>query len=68
MPSPCKEAGTNKGVLIMIEAKALGQTIQHEGKVVLVVSGDLPPDCIVIFVDKEVWKEIKDEVNITRKC
>jgi len=43
--------------------KALGQTVEHDGEVVL-VSNDMPPDCMVLFVSKETWKEIKDDVEL----
>ena len=50
----------------MLEAKALGQTIEQNGNVVLVVAGgDLPPDCMVIFVDKSVWEELKSQVYLS---
>jgi len=45
--------------------KALGQTIEHNGKVVLAVK-DLPKDCMVLFVSKETWAEIKDTVEIEK--
>ena len=42
--------------------KELGQTVEHKGEVVL-VSKDLPPDCMVLFVSMEVWEKIKDNVE-----
>ena len=49
-----------------IEAKALGQTVEQDGDVVLVVAGgDLPPDCMVIFVDKSVWEELKSQIYLS---
>ena len=47
----------------MIQIKALGQTIEHKGEVVLVIT-KLPVDCMVLFVDMGTWKEIKDEVEV----
>ena len=50
----------------MLEAKALGQTIEQNGNVVLVVAGGgLPPDCMVIFVDKSVWEELKSQIYLS---
>jgi len=46
--------------------KALGQTIKHGGEVIL-VSKDLPMDCMVLFVSMNVWKEIKDKVIVSNK-
>ncbi len=41
--------------------KAVGQTITHKGEVILVTrpGSDMPTDCIVLFVDKVHWDEIK---------
>ncbi len=43
--------------------KALGQTIEHNGEVLL-VSKEMPVNCMVLFVDMDTWKQIKDEVEI----
>ena len=52
----------------MLEVKALGQTIEQNGNVVLVVAGgDLPPDCMVIFIALEDWERIKEDVILTNK-
>ncbi len=44
-----------------IKIKALGQTIEHKGEVIIVVK-DMPVNCMVLFVDMETWHEIKDSV------
>jgi len=44
-----------------ISIKALGQTIEHAGEVILVVE-ELPVDCMVLFVALETWHKIKDDV------
>ena len=50
----------------MFEAKALGQTIEQNGDVSLVVSGDgLPPDCMVIFIALEDWEELKSQICLS---
>ena len=41
--------------------KELGQTIEHKGEVIL-VSKEMPANCMVLFVDMETWHEIKGEV------
>jgi len=47
-----------------LQIKALGQTIEHEGEVVIALNvEDYPPDCMVLFVDMETWRQIKDEVH-----
>ncbi len=46
-----------------MKIKALGQTVEHKGEVIL-VSDELPPDSMVLFVSKETWAEIKDTVEI----
>ena len=43
--------------------KALGQTVEHDGGVVLVVE-ELPDNCMVLFLSKEAWEEIKDDVEL----
>ena len=49
-----------------MRVKALGQTIKKDGEVMLVVGGnDMPPDCMVIFIDLEEWEKIKKQVEIT---
>ena len=40
----------------------MGITVEHEGEVVLVIKGDLPPDCVVVFMDKESWEKLKQEI------
>ena len=42
--------------------KALGQTIEHEGEVSLVVK-ELPVNCMALFVDMETWHKIKDDIE-----
>ena len=44
-----------------IKIKQLGQTIEHKGEVIL-VSRDMPVNCMVLFVDMEIWHQIKDSV------
>jgi len=46
-----------------MEVVALGQTIEHDGDVVLAVK-NLPLDCIVLFVSMDTWAEIKDTVEV----
>ena len=41
--------------------KELGQTIEHNGETIL-VSIDMPVNCMVLFVDMETWHKIKGEV------
>ena len=43
--------------------RALGQTINHNNQVSLVVK-DIPADCMVLFVSMDTWKEIKDLVEM----
>ena len=45
-----------------MKIKALGQTVEHKGEVVLAVNA-YPPDCMVLFVSKETWAEIKGTVE-----
>jgi len=46
-----------------MKVEALGQTIEHDGDVVLAVK-KLPPDCMVLFVSMDTWAEIKDTVEV----
>ena len=43
--------------------KALGQTIEEDGKTTLYML-ELPPDCMVMFVSMETWQKIKDSVEV----
>mgnify|MGYP001577105130 CR=1 FL=1 len=51
----------------MIKVKALGVTATEDGKVCLALlenEEDLPADCVVLFISKEVWAEIKKEIVV----
>ncbi len=48
----------------MINIKAIGKTIEHEGETVLLMES-MPPECIVLFIDKESWDEAKKVLRIT---
>ena len=44
--------------------KAIGQTVEMGESASLVLKGSIPPDCMVLFVSLQVWKQIKDSVEI----
>jgi len=46
-----------------MKVSAIGKTVEHDGEVVLVVK-ELPADCMVLFVSMDVWKEIKDDIEL----
>ncbi len=48
-----------------LNIKAVGATIEHEGEVMLVFpdGGDLPPDCVVVFMDKDSWQKLEQEMS-----
>jgi len=37
----------------------VGITVKQGDDVVLRLEGDLPPDCVVVFMDKESYEELK---------
>lgn len=43
----------------------VGFTLEHEGEVVTVFPGEeaLPPDSIVVVMDKESWEKLKQELS-----
>lgn len=41
-----------------MEIKAVGLTQQLEGNTNLVMEGDMPPDCVVVFLSPEDYKEL----------
>ena len=41
----------------------VGLTFKQKGEVSLIVEGELPPDCVVVFMDKESWNRLKEELN-----
>ena len=45
-----------------IPVKALGQTIEHKGEVILICK-ELPVNCMVLFVEMETWHKIKDAIE-----
>ena len=40
----------------------IGATLEHEGEVILALEGDLPTDCVVVFMDKDSWDRLKQEM------
>ena len=48
-----------------MEVVKIGQTIDHGGEVDLVINGELPVDCMVLFVSMDTWEEIKSDVEVT---
>ena len=50
---------------VELNIKAVGATIEHDGEVVLIVEGDLPPDCVVVFMDKDSWLKLKEEKGLS---
>ena len=52
----------------MIKVKAIGQTVEKDGDVILAVGGDdMPSGCMVLFVETEEWLKIKDQVELNKK-
>ena len=47
--------------MLKLNIKKVGMTVERDGEVTLIVEGDLPPDCVVVFMDKESWKILKQE-------
>ncbi len=37
----------------------VGKTVEQDGKVLLLTVGDMPPDCIVVFMDEESWEKLE---------
>ena len=46
--------------------KNIVEIIENDGETVLIIEGDLPPDCVVVFMDKESWEEVKEVRNEPR--
>ncbi|KKM24286.1 hypothetical protein LCGC14_1606580 [marine sediment metagenome] len=40
----------------------VGVTIEHEGETLLIFDGDMPLDCVVVFMDKDSWAKLKEEI------
>jgi len=45
-----------------LNIKVVGATIEHDGEVILILDGDLPPDSVVVFMDKESWDKLRQEL------
>jgi len=41
----------------------VGKTITIDDEIVLIIEGDLPAECVVIFLDKESWTKVKKELE-----
>ncbi len=37
----------------------VGATIKQGDETILIVEGDLPPDCVVVFMDKKSFEELQ---------
>ena len=48
--------------MLELNVKKVGLTTMHDNEVVLVVEGEMPPDCVVVFMDKESWEKLKKEL------
>ncbi len=43
-----------------MEVKAIGSTFKNkDGEISLILVDEMPADCVVIFINKEDWKEAK---------
>ena len=62
-PLPAGLIAKERGMIEKIIIEALGQTMNHEGETLLLV-GDMPVDCLVLFVSKDEWAKIKDTVQL----
>lgn len=40
----------------------VGATLEKDGDVLLIVEGEMPPDCVVVFMDKDSWEELRQEL------
>ena len=40
-----------------------GVVIEHNGETKLILDGELPPNCIVVLMDKESWKVLQAEME-----
>lgn len=41
----------------------VGVIVEKDGEVVLIVPKELPPDCVVLFMDKESWEKLQQEMR-----
>ena len=46
-----------------LNIKKVGMTIERDSQTVLILDGDMPPDSIVVFMDKESWETLKKEIK-----
>ena len=46
-----------------LNIKKVGATIEHDGEVVLIVDGEMPANSVVVFMDKESWEKLKQELQ-----
>ena len=55
--------------MIELNVEKVGATIEHEGQVLLffLEGGDMPPDCVAVFMSKGSWVRLKEEVTVCLK-
>ena len=45
-----------------LKIKKVGLTVEKDGEVILIIDGEMPPDCIVVFMDSLSWNRLKQEM------
>lgn len=40
----------------------VGVVVEQDGETVLIIDGEMPPDCVVVFMDKESWEKLQREM------
>lgn len=48
--------------MLDLDIKKVGKTFEHDGEFLLITDGDMPADCVVVFMDKESWEKLKKEI------
>lgn len=50
----------------MIKILKVGLTLKKDGEVLLVLDGEMPSDCMVVFMDKDSYKELKKIAEVPK--
>lgn len=49
--------------MLKLNIKKIGLTSQIDGETSLITEGDMPPDCVVVFMDKDSWEKLREEMK-----
>lgn len=49
--------------MIELNIIKVGLTVKSKGETVIICEGDFPPDCVVVFMERQSWEILKKELG-----